>query len=36
MWAKEREIWKKEEARVQAKIKEVKDSTVAYLKMQEE
>jgi hypothetical protein len=36
MWAKERDLWKEEDARIQAKIKKIKKDNVAYLNQQVE
>ena len=36
MWAKERDLWKEEDARIQAKIKKIKEDNVAYLNQQVE
>jgi hypothetical protein len=35
MWAKERDLWKEEEERIQAKIKKINQDTVEFLKKQE-
>jgi len=32
MWAKERDLWKEEEERIQAKIKKINQDTVEFLK----
>jgi hypothetical protein len=36
MWAKERDLWKEEDARIQAKIKKINEDNVAYLNKQVE
>ena len=36
MWAKERDIWQEEDARLQAKIKKINADNTSFLKQQED
>ena len=36
MWSKERDIWKEEDARLQAKIKKINADNISFLKAQED